>query len=208
MEEIKTSAKRQTAYKVSVKDLLTGSITEGTEWQPTQLSTRGRTISRVNVIALLVSNEGQTMIIDDGTGTIRVRHFSEQTTREDLTPGDVVQVIGKIREYNDERYISPEILTQTNEKMMTLRKLELEKEMLETKQDDTSIPEEQIIEEEPMTDAMQIRTLIKQLDQGNGADIDEIERKSEFQNTQELINSLLKHGEIFEVRPGRLKVLE
>jgi len=45
------------------------------------------------------------------------------------------------------------------------------------------------------------------LDSGEGADIEDVIVKADVKDCEPLLNSLIKEGEIFEVRPGRIKVL-
>ncbi len=53
-----------------------------------------------------------------------------------------------------------------------------------------------------------IITIIKELDPGSGADTDSVIEQSNNPNSEKLINNLLLEGEIFEISPGKLKVLE
>ena len=46
------------------------------------------------------------------------------------------------------------------------------------------------------------------MDNGDGADTEDIITSANMDNTEDIIKSLLEEGEIFEVRPGKLKVLE
>ena len=48
---------------------------------------------------------------------------------------------------------------------------------------------------------------IKKLDTGSGVSIEMLSSKN-IENMDKLIDILLKEGDIFEVKPGRLKVLE
>ena len=52
----------------------------------------------------------------------------------------------------------------------------------------------------------QIINKIKELDEGSGVDVDLILDK--YENAEKIVKNLLEEGEIFEVRPGRVKVLE
>jgi RPA family protein len=56
--------------------------------------------------------------------------------------------------------------------------------------------------------AQKVYGMIKSLDRGKGADTDEVIEKSGLENCQRVIQTLLEEGEIFEIRPGKLKVLE
>ncbi len=212
MEENRNFGKKQVAYRASIKDLLTGTLNEGDEWQPSFIEHGKNKISKVNLIGVVVSKDDdrQGIMIDDGTASIRVINFGTQDLTQ-FEPGQVLTVIGRIRTYSGERYISSEIVAKTNEKIMKLRKLELEKESLLAGESEEAIDEEVMIGEDEYSRALEIRNLIREIDaknSGNGADIEEITAKSKVQKTEDVINDLLQAGEIFEIRPGKFKVLE
>ena len=54
----------------------------------------------------------------------------------------------------------------------------------------------------------EILTLIKTLDRGEGADVERIIGCSTQKNSEQIIDTLLKNGDVFELKPGKLKVLE
>ena len=49
--------------------------------------------------------------------------------------------------------------------------------------------------------------IIEQKDSGDGVGVDEIILESGIENCEKIINNLLEEGEIFEIRPGTVKVL-
>lgn len=49
--------------------------------------------------------------------------------------------------------------------------------------------------------------IIGELDEGRGADYEGVIEKANLDKTEEIINNLLLEGEIFEISPGKLKVL-
>ncbi|MBI2134051.1 hypothetical protein HYU11_05195, partial [Candidatus Woesearchaeota archaeon] len=65
-----------------------------------------------------------------------------------------------------------------------------------------------LVDNESCSAAIEIRKLIKEIDTGNGADIEDVSRKSNIAETEGIIRNMLQAGEIFEIRPGKLKVLE
>lgn len=210
--------KRQTAYIVGIDEINNSKYTKSEgEWDPNYLIIRGLKISRVNIIGVIISISGESniesFVIDDGFSNIQVRNF-DNSLNLNLEIGDIVLIIGKPREYNDEKYIVPEIVKKIeNEGWIEFRK----KQLKQIKPN--NIPEPKIekkvevaqntsIEEEISSDTQTIYDLVKKLDPGEGADIEEIIQKSNITNTENIINSLLKEGEIFEIRPGKIKVLE
>ncbi|UZE94094.1 MAG: hypothetical protein IB618_00765 [Candidatus Pacearchaeota archaeon] len=133
--------KRYTAYKISAGLIAKGNIQLETDKNdPTKqrfrfLTLDNKEINRINLIANVIdtfrSNEKNyiTLTLDDGTGQIRVRAFSDNIKLlENNQPGDTILIIGTLRYFNNEIYILPEIVKQLNVKWLLVRKLELEKE--------------------------------------------------------------------------------
>ena len=210
--------KRQIAYKVRVKDILNGEYIREEGWQPNYvLFPNGQKISRVNIIGTIVatSNENnyQSFLLDDGSGKVSVRFFQGSDVVHNTSIGDIVLLIGRIREYGNERYIVPETIKKVTNKMwIQVRKLELKQQRLfPQKKAEVTTPEikkvviESDLEKGP---TQKIYDLIKRLDNGDGVDIDNILQQINEKNVEDIINNLLERGEIFEIRRGRLKVLE
>lgn len=213
--------KRQTAYKASIRDLLEGEAAQNEELQTSQVIIRGIPAGRINVAATVVatSPEEKSCIIDDGTGTINAMFFEQQEKTGIPQVGETVIITGRIRVYGGNRYVSAETAKKADARDIALRKLELEKEALLYKKALPQAPQakeereivEEIVVEETDTNAMMLRNLIKELDEassGNGADEEEIMRKSNLTNPETIIRGLIEVGEVFEVRPGKLKVME
>lgn len=125
---------RQVAIKVQIKTLHTGEFVKQEGMNPNYIKTEDLEISRARVLATVidkfVSEDGNyaTLTLDDTTDTIRCKVFRELEIIENIEKGDLVDVIGKIREYNEERYIQPEIIVKiTDPNFEVLRKLEVEK---------------------------------------------------------------------------------
>ena len=96
-----------------------------------------------------------------------------------------------------------------------LRKLELEhkKEAKEgiSEAESEFAGEEDEVKEEGMGVGdinKRIFDLIKEIDMGEGADTQEVITKSDIDEAEDIINRLLEQGEVFEIKPGKLKVLE
>ncbi|MCX8194156.1 MAG: OB-fold nucleic acid binding domain-containing protein [Candidatus Pacearchaeota archaeon] len=130
-EEIK---KRFVAHKLSLGQLANGKP-EFEQERFSRLVIDGKDIVRVNVIATIVdkfiNEQGSyaSLILDDGTGTIRAKAFSENVALfKDFQLGDTVKVIGLLRFFNDELYILPEIIKEIDPRWLLVRKLELAQE--------------------------------------------------------------------------------
>jgi RPA family protein len=133
--------KRETAYKLRIGDLLRGKqIFE----QQTGLNPRlqfveigNKRVVRVNIVGNLVDkfeSEGErkfgSITLDDGSGQIRARLFGDDLSKfKDMSQGDTLVIIGLLRSFNQEIYISPEIMKKTDPKYLLVRKLEIEKEV-------------------------------------------------------------------------------
>lgn len=224
---------RQTAYIVGIDEINKSTYTKSEgEWEPNYVTIRGIKVSRVNLIGVVISASGEenikSFVIDDGQSNIQVRIFDPLTLQVTVEIGDIVMVIGRPREYNNEKYIAPEIVKHIkDETWLKVRKKQLSKiKPLAPIQQETpatlvkeevkptphpgeiKVEEDTVVEETPVTDAKSIFNLIKELDLGDGADIEEVISKSNNVDCEKIITGLLHEGEIFEVKPGRVKVLE
>src|SRR3989338_1031194 len=193
--EQKTFQKRQIACKVNILDILNGT-----------------NFSRVNIIATLVYKSEDlnydSAIIDDGGGRILVRGFEKSNIFSNVDVGDVVLVVGKIRDFNNERYIIPEILKKVEDAgWMNVRKLELRKSSVVI-EDTTKDKNGGLIEDIKLDNHAEVYDLIKKLDEGDGVLIDDVIKSSKIGDAEEIINRLLENGDIFEIKPGKLKILE
>jgi len=210
------SQKRQIAYKVRIKDILNGKYIKEEGWKPNYVAAEdGRNISRINLIGVIVDKQFEfekgVLVIDDGSGKIMIRSFDDNNKLNDLNIGEAVLIIGRPREYNNEMFIMPEIIKKIkNDKWIDFRRLELEKNDGNHKIE--KIPGnylmEEIKEEREKSPSEKIFDLIRKLDLGNGAEFDEVVNMSNIKEAEKIINNLLIEGEIFQNKPGRLKVLE
>ena len=216
------SQKRQVAYKVRINDILKGEyVKEEGEWVPNYIKVGDKKVSRINLMAVVVSKQNlentnyQSLLIDDGSGKISIRSFEEGNNFNNIEVGNFALVIGRPREYFNEKYIVSEILKKIEEPLwVELRKLELEskrdvKEQIESSESEL-VDKEEDVEEERIEDDInkKIFNLIKEIDAGEGADTQEVITKSNIDEAEGIIKKLLKEGEVFEIKSGRLKVLE
>ena len=209
------SQKRQVAYKVKINDVLKGEyIKEEGEWVPNYIHVGDKKVSRVNLMAVVVSKHdpentnNKSLLIDDGSGKISIRSFEENSNFDNINVGEFVLVIGRPREYFNEKYIVSEILKKMNNPLWAeVRKLELEDKK---KPMEASEPERTDVNEEPIVEDInkKIFDLIKEIDSGEGADTQEVITKSNTDKAEGIITSLLEQGDVFEIKPGKLKILE
>ena len=145
---------------------------------------------------------------------------------EDIEIGETVLLVGKVREYNSQVYIVPEIIKPlSSPEWVELRKKELsrlygEREVRvqetpkpEEKKEESPQQDEIKVEEVSMSgnsDRQKILNIIENLDKTEGSDLIEViqESKLDEESANILIQELLKEGEIFEIKPGKLKIIE
>lgn len=202
--------KRNTAYKIRIGDLLKGKPVienEGTENQRfNSLELGDKKIVRVNIVANVIdkfSSESEkkytNFTIDDASGQIRLKIFGEDTERfEKIIQGYTVLVIGTLRMYNDEIYISPEIIRQIDPRYLLVRKLELESSLPKTtNKEEVRALKDQIIEK------------IRKAEEDGGIEIEKIilELKASPDLINQEIHKMLEEGLAYEPRPGKIRYL-
>jgi len=133
--------KRLPASRVYLKDIIDGYYvrSEG-DFEPNYLITKdARKVYRVKVVATVVRepmiSEDETygrFQIDDGTGTLWVFGFRENTRFVKLVKkGDLVQIIGKVAEWRDDKQILVEGVSRVSPNMWILHRFETLKEKVE-----------------------------------------------------------------------------
>ncbi len=203
-----TFQKRNVAYKARIYDILNGSFIKD-DSSAGYVRLGNLNVFRVNLIANFVYKSEQpnsaNALIDDGTGRISLRAFENKNIFSKAEIGDFVMVIGRVREFGSERYIIPEIVKRLDDAAWAnVRNSELKNIKFEEAR-----PAIQVPAGEALNDMNEdVYSLIKSLDNGDGADFDAVVKNSKKENAEQAINKLLENGDIFEVKPGRLKVLE
>ena len=213
MSEEKQQQKRQVAHKIMIKDLLEGRYIKEEGWNPNYIKLKdGREISRVNILGAVVDKlpikniNQQSVLIDDGSANINLRLFEETKLFDNIKIGDLVIIIGKPREFNKQIYLVPEIIKKIEDtNWIKLRRLELNRKKPKVKE---ILKEESLIEEEIITEDNDILSIIKTKDKGNGVDINDIIINLKNKNIEKIINDMIKIGELFEIKPGKIKILE
>lgn len=202
--------KRQTAYKIRIKDILDSKYIKTEGFAPNYLEIGGREISRINVIGVIVDksdlNNYKPLTIEDGTGNISARIFENSSLLEALEVGNIVLIIGRPREFSSEKYILIETIKNINQNWAKVRELELEKSTMVDNSFTNS--EKEVTGKGIVSNSTnKIFKLIKGLDKGDGVPIEELSSRN-IKEMDKIIDMLLKEGDIFEVKPGKLKVLE
>ncbi|MBN1502633.1 hypothetical protein JW930_03745 [Candidatus Woesearchaeota archaeon] len=202
--------KRHTAHKVNIIELLDSEYIKKQGWEPSQFLISTGPVSRINIIGFIVSKEENTFLIDDGTGNISVRLFERLPEFDAVQIGSLVMLIGRPREWNNQRYIVPEIVRKIEDtNWLKVRLLELK--LRQTMKPPMKI--EQKVEDKIDTGVdigpyQKILKVIQSMDSGEGVEYEDIMSKVGLRDCEKLISDLIAEGEIFEVGPRRLKVLE
>ncbi len=119
---------RMTAVRASVADIIRGTYNE--EDGHHVVSPQGVELRRVVLVGFIVRQYvGQgsfaSITIDDGTETIRAKAWGETQSLEQVETNTLAMIVGKVREYEGEVYIVPEIVrTLDDANYMTLHQLE------------------------------------------------------------------------------------
>src|SRR3989344_4855122 len=118
------------------------------EFEPSYVLWNDKQISRINIIANAINkfqSEDKNYIAvtaDDLSAQIRLKTWAENTKiLENINIGDIILIVGKVKKYNNEIYILPEIVKKVSSNEELLRRLELIKEY--------GLPGEIEISEEP-----------------------------------------------------------
>jgi len=205
--------KRATAYKLRIGDLIKGKQVTSEENQDRleYIELGDKQIRRVNIVANIVERfeneptEDKTkyasLTLDDASGQIQARFFGDDVEKfKDIGQGDTVMLIGKLRIYQGQIYVLPEILKKKDPRYLLVRKLELEKQ---------TPPEEKPNKEETKAVKDQIIELVKKEEENGGVESEKL--NMEIDASQEIIDKeiqkLLEDGLIYEPRPGKIRYL-
>lgn len=220
------TVQRNTAYKVWIADLLSGRYIKGQEqFEAGYVDIKSNKISRVNIVGGVIDkflgNDYVSVSLDDGSGILRLKSWKEFTNLFlDVNVGDLILIVGKVKEYNNSIYVAPEIVRKIDNPLwLKVRKLELVKlygevQRVEIVGGDSSDVEEteenvlNVVEEKVVSNSREIiLILIEKLDSGDGADINEVVKTSGIKDANDIVQELLSGGEIFELHKGKLRVI-
>ncbi len=238
--------RRSVAKKVRVCDLLKGKYVYGSreEFKPSFVITPyGEKVSRVNILGTVTdaytSDDGtySFVTVDDGSGAIRVKGFKEKAkTLGEFQRGDLVMVVGKVREFGGEVYVNCELAKRVeNPNYETLRRLEVLERLLRQKRKVERLKEfaktatlQQIkefasrelgMDEEAVRVVLEERfeedykkkvlELVRTLDEGDGVSAERVFEicKLPPEVVERTMDELLEEGSLYECSPGRFKVV-
>ncbi len=223
--------KRNPAKKLWIKDIVNAEFHRGLDANYI-VTPLGERATRVRVLATVVDKRiGEKVghiLLDDATETIRVRAFNEQIELiAKVNVGDIVEVIGKVKEYDNEIYINPEIVRVVHDPNyellrrleLTIKDYELKKKLKEEKEEWTikeekieEVPKEEKEEKEEYEDRMEqlkimVLNLIEELDKGDGVKYITLLEKTKLseEELEDVLAELMNEGSIYEPTLGRFK---
>jgi RPA family protein len=213
------------------------------EMKPSYVITEfGEKISRANLLGVVTEkflDEEQSyasITIDDGFSSLRVKAFAEQAKLfESISPGDLILVVGRVKNYNEENYIAAEVVRKVADPNFAILHLaEVLEKLLERKRmrDDLLRVREEVSDEELREYAKEkyaideetlrvvleskkieadykpkILDVIEKLDDGSGVEVAKLLQILNLPENvvESAITDLLSSGEIYEPVVGRLK---
>jgi RPA family protein len=228
--------KRSTAHRIRLKNIVNSPYEKREGFNPSVIKFNNLEISRVNIIASIVGKyltDDQNycaITLDDGSETIRVKNFgAEVGVIKELNVGDIVRIIGKVKEYNEEKYIAGEISKVLNPNWLIVNEIELSNQkqtatdssttdsinkVIETKTNSSENEEIISISSESSDSESSIKQKILQYlknnDNGTGVIMDQIMTSLDVssEEVKDSLYELLKVGEIYEPKKGILKILD
>ena len=197
--------KRHVAYKTRIGDILAGNtIFDNEKLKFVEIGDKH--LSRVNIIANIIDKYVQdgekkfaSVTLDDASGQIKLKLFGEDIKKFDaFAQGDTIIAIGLLRSWNNEIYITPEIIKKRDTSFLIIRKLETDLERPKpTDKSELNVVRDNILQ------------TIKINDNDGGVETEklvlEIKASPDIINTE--IRKLLEDGLIYEPRPGKLRYL-
>ena len=125
---------RQVAKLSTTKELNSGKYFQREGFEPNFLLTpEGKRLSRARLVATVVDrfiNDDETygsLTLDDGEDTLQIKFFNELELMEGFETGDIIEVVGKVREYQGQIYLDGEILNHREPEAELLHSLRQKK---------------------------------------------------------------------------------
>ena len=201
--------KRNIAFKLRIGDILAGKpLIENERFIALELGEKR--VIRINIIGNIIDRYGgegekkfTIITLDDGSGQIKAKAFGDDIKRiENANQGQTILIIGVLRHFNNELYISPEIVREMDSKYLLVRKMEVDKKKSKTTE---PLPRDQIV-------AVRDKILgaIKAAEEDGGIEMDKLimtlSTIAPVIINQE-VEKFLEEGIIFEPRPGKVRYL-
>ena len=202
--------KRQTAYKFWIKDLYSGIPKVDEITQLKAFEVRRKNVVRVNILGNIIETSVQenygSMTIDDGSAQVRLKVWNDDVELiKNKQIGDFVLVVGRLSDFNNERYVRPEIVRNMTFDWALLRRLELNKEYgVPSKEDKVVLKKEEVVpdEVEPTLKAREI--ILNTIEKNEEASDDDLINACDMPKDKVMfaLYELLKEGEVFSPKKG------
>lgn len=184
--------------RLKVKDILKSKLTKvGNKRVITTLI--GREAEKVRVLGTVIDKKVKdkvtSLYVNDGSGTIRASLFE----KTGIEIGDLVDLIGVVKTYRNFKYLSIYSVNRLEDlNWELLRELEILKEKLRFSK-----------EGKELSDKERVLRAIQKLDTGQGADYERLLERCDLEKDKikSTVIELLKDGDIYEPRSGKLKSL-
>lgn len=203
---------RYVAYKIHPEEFLENEVVGKT------ITIENKRIHRVRVLGE-VKNVNISNITTFELDGILVKDFENKST--DINDGDFLDVIGRVGEYEGQKYIALEIYKKRNEnreKWKELRNIEIEKTRKYLKDEETpsyegAMDAEKSIENEVLEDLYGefdtkdlILDIIRENDEISYEELLE-KLKIDEDELDDLLSELKEDGEVYEPSPGNYRIL-
>ncbi|GBE54786.1 MAG TPA: hypothetical protein ENH28_03155 [Euryarchaeota archaeon] len=210
---------RKTATKVRIKDLVKGEfIKTEDDMEPNYVVTPlNEMISRTRVMGVVVSkftsedDKYVNVTLDDSSEIISVRAFRDTDVLKGIEVGENIDVVGKVKKYQGEIYIFPEvvhIIEDLNWELVRRLELVIKDKTLGKKPSSKAVEDKVEFEgEAPPRD--RVLEVIKTGDEGEGVKYITVVKETGIkeEDLDKIINDLLVEGEIYEPKIGRFKIM-
>ena len=198
-----------TAYKLPIADL------KGEYVDNSLIIAGGAQIQRAWISGIVIQKRADkylSILVDDGTGSMRVRVF-EGAEEIDVELGDVVEVAGRIKEWNNRLYLIPDFIRRITLNTELLRRLEALRVRKMLKENPPKEPapaasqpketEKSRIEEKEVDENEQ-KVLEATEGEMNLSQIVEATNMKE-EDVSKILDDLCDKGEVFEPKPGKYR---
>jgi len=215
---------RQVAFRVWLQQVVSGSFVEQSgEWDPNYVLVGDKFVARVNVVATVVDTfiaadkSYATITLDDGSAVMRAKSFKDDVYLiENLNLGDSVLVVARVRKYQDEVYLAPEIVVkQDSFDWELLRKAELlrdvgkfsvvpSRDLFAEVQGPPKV--EEVFVDPSVAVRQKIVRYVERMDEASMQGIVEASGLPEA-DAQAVVKELLKEGEFYQSKPGYVRLV-
>ena len=117
-----------TAVKLRIQDLVEGTFDGKAVHTPFGDVSEARIVGTLIDVFVTDDESYTSLTVDDGTETIRLKAWRNDVKKlKKFSKGDIIDVVGKVREYNEEIYMTPALVSKVSPNKWVLWELELMK---------------------------------------------------------------------------------